>query len=66
MGVDVKTYTYDGDTPAAARRAVRQVGEYHVPTGEAIAAGDSTVLAYHASYRGALAAPSVFCTHPST
>ena len=24
MGVDIKTYTYDGDTPAAARRAVRQ------------------------------------------
>ena len=24
MGVDVKTYTYDGDTPAAARRQVRQ------------------------------------------
>ena len=26
MGVDVKTYTYDGDTPAAARRQVRQAG----------------------------------------
>ena len=26
MGVDVKTYTYDGDTPAAARRAIRQAG----------------------------------------
>ena len=23
MGVDIKTYTYDGDTPGAARRAVR-------------------------------------------
>ena len=26
MGVDIKTYTYDGDTPGAARRAVRQAG----------------------------------------
>jgi len=26
LGVDVKTYTYDGDTPADARRAVRAAG----------------------------------------
>ena len=26
MGVDVKAYTYDGDTPAAARTAVRLAG----------------------------------------
>lgn len=28
MDVDVKTFTYDGDTPAAARRQVRQAGAH--------------------------------------
>ncbi|MEG0767089.1 MAG: DEAD/DEAH box helicase, partial [Clostridia bacterium] len=26
MGVDIKAYTYDGDTPGTARRAIRQAG----------------------------------------
>lgn len=26
MDVDIKTYTYDGDTPAAACKAIRQAG----------------------------------------
>ncbi|MDR2657017.1 MAG: DEAD/DEAH box helicase, partial [Oscillospiraceae bacterium] len=26
MGADVKTFTYDGDTPAASRRAIREAG----------------------------------------
>jgi DEAD/DEAH box helicase domain-containing protein len=26
LGADIKTYTYDGDTPGAARRAIRQAG----------------------------------------
>ncbi len=26
LNVDIKTYTYDGDTPATARRAIRQAG----------------------------------------
>ena len=26
MGVEIKAYTYDGDTPAAARTAIRQAG----------------------------------------
>ncbi|MDR1569617.1 MAG: DEAD/DEAH box helicase [Oscillospiraceae bacterium] len=26
LGADIKTYTYDGDTPASARRAIREAG----------------------------------------
>ena len=33
MDVDIKTFTYDGDTPGAARRAVREAG--HVVVTEA-------------------------------
>ncbi len=28
IGADVKTYTYDGDTPSTARRAIRQAGPH--------------------------------------
>ena len=39
MGVDIKTYTYDGDTPAAARRAVRQAGHIVVTNPDMLHSG---------------------------
>ena len=39
MGVDIKTYTYDGDTPAAARRAVRQAGHVVVTNPDMLHSG---------------------------
>ena len=39
MGVDIKTYTYDGDTPGAARRAVRQAGHIVVTTPDMLHSG---------------------------
>ncbi|MBQ4639254.1 MAG: DEAD/DEAH box helicase [Clostridia bacterium] len=39
MQVDVKTYTYDGDTPAAARRAVRQAGHVVVTNPDMLHSG---------------------------
>ena len=39
LGVDIKTYTYDGDTPAAARRAVRQAGHVVVTNPDMLHSG---------------------------
>ena len=39
MGVDIKTFTYDGDTPAAARRAVRQAGHVVVTNPDMLHSG---------------------------
>ena len=39
MGVDIKTYTYDGDTPAAARKAVRQAGHIVVTNPDMLHSG---------------------------
>ncbi len=39
MQVDVKTYTYDGDTPAAARKAVRQAGHVVVTNPDMLHSG---------------------------
>ena len=44
MGVDIKTYTYDGDTPAAARRAVRQAGHVVVTNPDMLHSG---ILPHH-------------------
>ncbi len=47
MGVDIKTYTYDGDTPAAARRAVRQAGHIVVTNPDMLHSG---ILPHHTSW----------------
>ena len=39
IGADIKTYTYDGDTPAAARRAVRQAGHVVVTNPDMLHSG---------------------------
>ena len=39
MGVDIKTYTYDGDTPGAARKAVRQAGHIVVTNPDMLHSG---------------------------
>ena len=39
LQVDIKTYTYDGDTPAAARRAVRQAGHVVVTNPDMLHSG---------------------------
>lgn len=47
MHVDVKTYTYDGDTPAAARRAVRQAGHIVVTNPDMLHSG---ILPHHTKW----------------
>jgi len=47
MGVDIKTYTYDGDTPAAARRAVRQAGHIVVTNPDMLHSG---ILPHHTKW----------------
>ena len=47
MQVDVKTYTYDGDTPSAARRAVRQAGHVVVTNPDMLHSG---VLPQHTKW----------------
>ena len=47
MGVDVKTYTYDGDTPAAARKAVRQAGHIVVTNPDMLHSG---ILPHHTKW----------------
>ena len=44
LGVDVKTYTYDGDTPGAARKAVRQAGHVVVTNPDMLHSG---ILPHH-------------------
>ena len=47
MGIDIKTYTYDGDTPAAARRAVRQAGHIVVTNPDMLHSG---ILPHHTKW----------------
>lgn len=47
MGVDIKTYTYDGDTPGAARRAVRQAGHIVVTNPDMLHSG---ILSHHTKW----------------
>ncbi len=44
LGVDIKTYTYDGDTPGAARKAVRQAGHVVVTNPDMLHSG---ILPHH-------------------
>ncbi len=46
-GADIKTYTYDGDTPAAARRAVRQAGHIVVTNPDMLHSG---ILPHHTKW----------------
>ena len=48
LGVDVKTYTYDGDTPVAARRAIRLAGHIVVTNPDMLHAG---VLPHHTKWQ---------------
>ena len=47
LGVDIKTYTYDGDTPAAARKAVRQAGHIVVTNPDMLHSG---ILPHHTKW----------------
>lgn len=47
IGADVKTYTYDGDTPAAARRQVRQAGHIVVTNPDMLHSG---ILPHHTKW----------------
>ena len=47
MGVDIKTYTYDGDTPAAARKAIRQAGHIVVTNPDMLHSG---ILPHHTKW----------------
>lgn len=47
MDVDVKTFTYDGDTPGAARRAVRQAGHIVVTNPDMLHSG---ILPHHTKW----------------
>ena len=47
LDVDIKTYTYDGDTPAAARRAVRQAGHVVVTNPDMLHSG---ILPHHTKW----------------
>ncbi len=47
LGADIKTYTYDGDTPAAARRAVRQAGHIVVTNPDMLHSG---ILPFHTKW----------------
>lgn len=44
LGVDVKTYTYDGDTPQTARRAIRSAGHIVVTNPDMLHSG---ILPHH-------------------
>ncbi len=47
LGEDIKTFTYDGDTPAAARRAIRQAGHVVVTNPDMLHAG---ILPHHTKW----------------
>lgn len=47
MGVSIKTYTYDGDTPGAARKAVRQAGHIVVTNPDMLHSG---ILPHHTKW----------------
>ncbi|PZN08853.1 MAG: ATP-dependent helicase [Bacillota bacterium] len=44
LGLDLKAYTYDGDTPEAARRAIRAAGQVVITNPDMLHAG---ILPYH-------------------
>lgn len=46
-GVDVKTYTYDGDTPQSARKAIRQAGHIVVTNPDMLHSG---ILPHHTKW----------------
>ena len=45
--IDIKTYTYDGDTPAAARKAVRQAGHIVVTNPDMLHSG---IMPHHTKW----------------
>ncbi|HBN82325.1 MAG TPA: ATP-dependent helicase, partial [Clostridiales bacterium] len=47
IGVDVKTYTYDGDTPQSARKAIRQAGHIVVTNPDMLHSG---ILPHHTKW----------------
>ena len=47
MGADIKAYTYDGDTPASARTAIRQAGHVVVTNPDMLHQG---ILPHHAKW----------------
>lgn len=47
LDVDIKTYTYDGDTPAAARRSIRQAGHVVVTNPDML---HSNILPHHTKW----------------
>ena len=47
MGVEIKAYTYDGDTPASARTAIRQAGHVVVTNPDMLHQG---ILPHHAKW----------------
>ncbi len=47
LDVDIKTFTYDGDTPAAARRAIRQAGHVVVSNPDML---HSNILPHHTKW----------------
>lgn len=47
MGVDIKTYTYDGDTPGEARKAVRQAGHVVITNPDMLHSG---ILPHHTKW----------------
>ena len=47
MGVDIKTFTYDGDTPGSARKAVRQAGHIVVTNPDMLHSG---ILPHHTTW----------------
>ena len=47
MGQDIKTYTFDGDTPATARKAVRQAGHIVVTNPDMLHSG---ILPHHTKW----------------
>ncbi len=46
-GVDIKTYTYDGDTPQSARKAIRQAGHIVVTNPDMLHSG---ILPHHTKW----------------
>ena len=47
LDVDIKTFTYDGDTPASARRAIRQAGHVVVTNPDML---HSNILPHHTKW----------------
>ena len=47
LDVDIKTFTYDGDTPAAARRSIRQAGHVVVTNPDML---HSNILPHHTKW----------------